>query len=300
LGTADIGFLRTDVPTLDAILGAASDAGLNVLDTAAMYGDAEEKLGHLLAGRREKYLIFTKCGRHLPQLTGFAPRVVRRVRGSLEKILRRPEHQWNPNILRLNVNESLRRLKTDHIDLLQLHSCSEELLKRGEIIQILQRAKDEGKARYIGYSGDGSAALWAVKSGCFDAVQLSVNVADQQAVDSVIPEALAGNIGIVAKRPIANAVWRNAELPQEQRLRTYWNRMRALEYRFISNPDAVASALRFTLRTGVHTAIVGVTSLQHMRFNIEAVQNSGVNDPPYEAIRERWRQVSGPDWVGQT
>jgi aryl-alcohol dehydrogenase-like predicted oxidoreductase len=299
LGTADIGFLRTDDLTLDSILSAADDAGINLVDTAAMYDGAEEKLGRLLVGRREKFLISTKCGRYLPQLVGASPRVLRRLRRSVRKILRQPALEWHPSTLQQNIEESLRRLRTDYIDLLQLHSCSEDLLKRGEIIQVLRRAKDSGKARYIGYSGDGPAALWATRSGCFDAVQLSINVADQQAVDSVLPEAFAGNVGIVAKRPIANAVWRSTELPPELRQHVYWKRMRALDYSFLSKSDAAAIALRFTLRTGVHTAIVGVTSLQHMRSNIKAIQNLGADDPQYEVIRERWRTVAGPDWVGQ-
>ena len=66
LGTAEVGFSETGDDAFDSMLGVASDAGINVLDSAAMYGDAEESLGRLLAGRRDQFLIFTKCGRHLP------------------------------------------------------------------------------------------------------------------------------------------------------------------------------------------------------------------------------------------
>jgi aryl-alcohol dehydrogenase-like predicted oxidoreductase len=298
LGTAEIGSSGTDCSTVDSILGAAADAGINMLDSAAMYGDAEEVLGRLLAGRREKFLIFTKCGRHLPRLTGL-PRLLRRVHREAGMMLGRPQFEWHPKTLQRNIEESLRRLKTDHIDLIQLHSCSEELLKRGDGIRTLQRAQDAGKVRYIGYSGDGAAALWAVRCGSFQAIQISVNVADQQAIDDIIPEALSAGLGIIAKRPIANAVWRSAHLPQDPHMHVYWSRIRALDYRFIGAPDAIAKALRFTLRTGVHTAIVGTTSLQHMRSNIEAIRDLNGSDPRYEEIRDRWRQIAGPDWIGQ-
>jgi aryl-alcohol dehydrogenase-like predicted oxidoreductase len=298
LGTVEIGFSGIDDPTLDSILGAACEAGMNVLDSAAMYGDAEEKLGRLLAGQRERFLIFTKCGMHIPKLTGLQ-RGLRRVRRSVGRMLGQPPLEYHPSTLQSNIEQSLRRLRTDRIDLMQLHSCSEELLKRGEIIQTLLRAKDAGKVRYIGYSGDGAAALWAVKSGYFHSIQLSVNIADQQALDDVIPQALAAGLGIIAKRPIANAVWRSAERPYEQRLHVYWSRMRELGYQFIAAPDAIATALRFTLHTGVHTAIVGTTSLEHVRSNIEAIQDLAVNDLQYAAIRERWRQVATPEWIGQ-
>jgi aryl-alcohol dehydrogenase-like predicted oxidoreductase len=282
-------------------LGAAHEAGINVLDTAAMYGDAEEKLGRLLvAGRRRKFLIFTKCGLHLPKLTGFLRRGLRRARRSFGKMLGQPPFEWHPSTLQSNIEESLRLLRTDCIDLVQLHSCSDEILKRGEVIQALLRAKDAGKVRFIGYSGDRSAALWAANSGCFHAVQVSVNVADQQALDDIIPKALTAGLGVIAKRPIANAVWRSAGRPQEQRLDVYWNRMRSLGYRFSAAPDAIATALRFTLQTGVHTAIVGTTSLEHLQSNIEAIRDLRASDKQYEEIRGRWRQVATPEWVGQT
>ena len=299
LGTAEIGLSGTDLPTADAVLGAAAEAGLNVLDSAAMYGNAEESLGQLLAGRRDKFLIFTKCGWHLPKLTGL-PRLMRRAHREADMLLGRPPMEWNPNTLQWNIEESLRRLRTDHIDLMQLHSCSAELLKRGDVIRTLQRAQQAGKVRYIGYSGDGDAALWAVRCGLFQAIQLSVNVADQQAIDDIIPEALSAGLGIIAKRPIANAVWRSAYLPQDPHMHVYWSRMRALDYGFVRAPDAIANALRFTLCTGVHTAIVGTTSLQHMRSNIEAIRDDlNPSDRRYEDIRDRWKQIAGPDWTGQ-
>ena len=298
LGTAEIGFAGTDYSTVNSILDAAAEAGINVLDSAAMYGDAEQVLGRLLVGRREKFLIVTKCGRHLPKLTGL-PRLVRRLRREAGMVLGRPPFEWSPKILQQNIEESLRRLKTDYIDLILLHSCSQELLKRGEVILSLQRAQEAGKVRYIGYSGDGAAALWAARSKLFQAIQISVNVADQQAIDDLVPKALAAGLGIIAKRPIANAVWRSAQLPRDPHMHVYYRRMRALDFGFLGAPHAIDTALRFTLRTGVHAAIVGTTSLKHMRSNIEAVRNLNASDPRYEEIRDRWRQIAGPDWIGQ-
>ena len=295
LGTAEIGFSQSSDEGLESILRVASEADINVLDTAAMYGDAEERLGRLLLGRRDQFLLFTKCGRHLPRLNslGRSLRNVRRIAGSL---VGEPSYEWHPRILQSNIEQSLSRLRTDRIDLIQLHSCSEEVLARGDAIRALQKARDAGKVRYLGYSGDGSAALWAVRSGCFDAIQLSVNVADQQPLDDVIPQALAVGLGVIAKRPIANAVWRYVHRPGEKRLQEYWNRMQSLDYDFVTHPDAAATALRFTLRTGVHTAIVGTTSLEHMQSNISSVV---ARDVPYETIRRRWKQTASREWVAQ-
>ena len=298
LGTAGIGFSGVGDAEVDSILGTACEVGINVLDTAASYGNAEARLGRLLGGRRDKFLIFTKCGGDLAKLT-IPQRVLRKVQRSMSGMLGQLPPEWQPRVLQDNIEESLRRLKTDRVDIIQLHSCPEEFLKRGEIIETLRRARDAGKVRFIGYSGDGAAALWAAKSGYFDAIQLSVNIADQQAVDDLIPQARAAGLGIIAKRPIANAIWRQAERPQEQRMQAYWSRMRALRYAFLDAPAATNIALRFTLRTGVHTAIVGTTSLEHMQSNIDAVRDLDVIDSEYGAIRERWRMVAKPEWMGQ-
>jgi aryl-alcohol dehydrogenase-like predicted oxidoreductase len=111
-------------------------------------------------------------------------------------ILGQPPLEWSLKTLQQNIEESLRRLKTDYIDLMLLHSCSEELLKRGDVIRTLERALDAGKVRYIGYSGDGAAVLWAARSGSFQVIQTSVSVADQQAIDDIIPSAHSARLGI--------------------------------------------------------------------------------------------------------
>jgi aryl-alcohol dehydrogenase-like predicted oxidoreductase len=296
LGTAEIGFSQSSDAALDSMLGVAYDAGINVLDSAAMYGDAEEQLGRSLSGRRDQFLLFTKCGRHLPRLSSLGQRSLRRVRRIAGKLLGEPSYEWHPATLQANIDESLRRLRTDRIDLMQLHSCSEDILARGDAIRALQKAKQAGKVRYIGYSGDGPVALWAVRSGCFDAIQLSVNVADQQPLDDVIPRALAAGLGVIAKRPIANAVWRYADRPDEERLHAYWHRMQSLHYDFVANSDAVATALGFTLRAGVHTAIVGTTSSKHLKSNVSAASAA---DVPFETIRNRWKQAASQEWVAQ-
>src|SRR4029077_13123975 len=154
LGAAEIGFENTTDRTVDAILGVALDTGLNVIDTAATYFDSEEKIGRALRGRRNQYLLFTKCGRCLPPRRNFAGFLLQ-AWGKVQRAIGEWEEDnpldWQPRALEWNIEESLRRLQTDWIDLIQLHSCSDKALRRGDVIDVLQRARQAGKARHIGY-----------------------------------------------------------------------------------------------------------------------------------------------------
>jgi aryl-alcohol dehydrogenase-like predicted oxidoreductase len=302
-GAAEIGFENTADPALDAVLGEALDAGLNVIDTAAMYLDSEEKIGRSLRGRRDRVLLFTKCGRFLAprnSLTGLQVRVRRKLRRLMGRADEHESLDWHPRVLEWNIEQSLVRLKTDRIDLIQLHSCSEETLRRGEVIEVLQRARQAGKVRHIGYSGDGQAALYAVRCGHFEALQTSINIADQEALDLTVPLARQQGMGLIAKRPIANGLWRNVQRPETPHHRAYWDRLQELRYDCWQDDRTFETALRFTLSVpGVNTAIVGTTNLAHFRQNVKSAADGALQKDQFDAICARWKQVARPDWFGQ-
>jgi aryl-alcohol dehydrogenase-like predicted oxidoreductase len=304
LGAMEIAYPEVTLRTVDSLIGVALDRGINVIDTAAMYGRSEEKLGRTLGPRRAQFLLFTKCGRHAPPAHG--PMGLRmRVGRKLRLWMGDPEAwdvcYWHPRVLQWNIEQSLRRLKTDWLDLLQLHSCSEEILRRGDVIEVLHRARSAGKTRYLGYSGDGPAALYAVQCGQFDAVQLSLNVADQQALDRVLPAARDAQMGVIAKRPIANVVWRMPLRPEFSRNRVYWERLRQLRYGFLQTSEGMRNALRFTLSVvGVHTAILGTSKPAHLSEAVDWISTGVFDQQQFDSIRDRWRSVAEPDWVGQS
>ena len=109
-------------------------------------------------------------------------------------------------------------------------------------------------------------------------------------------------MGVIAKRPLANAAWRYARKPAESYHQTYWSRLRTLDYEFLKAPGdtAAGTALRFTLGVpGVHTAIVGTTKVERWQQNAALL---GAGAPPrdaFERIRARWRAVADASWVGQ-
>jgi aryl-alcohol dehydrogenase-like predicted oxidoreductase len=307
LGALEIGFELATDQTVDALLGAALDVGINVIDTAAMYADSEEMIGRALAGRRNQVLLFTKCGACLPprlSLTGFLLRSQRKLRRSLglaDQYEGLSEGlSWHPRALEWNIEQSLLRLKTDCIDLIQLHSCSEETLRQGEVIEVLHRAREAGKVRHIGYSSDGGAAPYAIQCGLFEAVQISINIADQQPLDQAVPLAIEHGMGVIAKRPIANGLWRSIHRPDSIYHRAYWDRLQKLQYNFLQDERAFETALRFTLSVpGVHTAIVGTTNPAHLLENAKYAKAGFLGHDEFEMIRARWKQVAEPNWTEQ-
>ncbi|WP_153978991.1 aldo/keto reductase [Paenibacillus xylanilyticus] len=270
---------KQDVETL---LNTALDAGLNVIDTAECYGNSEELIGDVLSHRRDDYYLFTKCG-HAAGVDG-------------------PD--WDAKVLEQTIDRSLRRLKTEYVDVIHLHSCSEEILRQGAVIEVLQRAKEAGKTRFIGYSGDKTDALYAIETGVFDSLETSLNIADQEAIDLTLPEARKRNMGVIAKRPIANAAWTFDTLPEDAYPFVYWRRLQELGYGFLAGNDvqaAVETALRFTLSTeGVDTAIVGTTKPNRWQQNADLVAKGALPQELYDEIRTRWKEVAGADWTGRT
>ncbi len=281
-GGAEIGFRGVPVDDVRTMLNEALDEGLNVIDTAECYADSEEKIGQTVAHRRKDYFLFTKVG----HADGY------------------DKADWTPAGIARSIDRSLQRLQTDCVDLVQLHSCSRSILEYHdhECLVALEDARKAGKTRFIGYSGDGADALAALHTGRFDTLQTSVNVADQQSIDKLLPLARRHGMGVIAKRPIANAAWRHEDLPEGDYSHTYWKRLKALKYPWLNKPlpEAAAIALRFTLsQSGVHTAIVGTTKPGRWRENAESLKAGELPTPEANLIRSRWKAAAEADWVGQ-
>ncbi len=279
-GGSEIGYEGASEATVKRLLAGALDAGLTVVDTAECYVRSEELIGAALGRRRRECALFTKCG----HAGGW----------------RRPD--WRAAPLLASIERSLERLRTDHVDLVQLHSCSEAVLRRGEAIRALETARERGMARFIGYSGDGAAARYAVECGAFDTLQTSISIADQEALELTLPLAAERDMGVIAKRPIANAAWLGSRRPSAGAYEhEYWQRLQRLGYDFLKTSDGVGAALRFTLSVpGVHTAIVGTSRPGRFEDNARHVAAGKLPAARFKAIRARWREVAESSWVGQT
>jgi len=282
-GGAEIGLEGpgASLATVTRLLNSALDEGLNLIDTGECYGASEELIGRAVSERRRDYFLFTKCG-HPDGM---------------------PREDWRPASLLGSIQRSLRRLRTDCLDLIQLHTCSENELREGTVIDTLQRARERGYCRYIGYSGDSRAAHYAVQCQAFDCLQISISIADQEALDLALPLALEQRLGVIAKRPLANAAWRTGRKPSNSYHHTYWDRLLRLDYPFIEDEleISISTALRFTLSApGVHTAIVGTLTPGRWRQNANLLEAGPLPSRQFDAIRQRWGEVAKESWIGQT
>lgn len=212
-----------------ALLDTARSLGLNLLDTAPAYGHSEERLGTLLSGQRDEWIICTKAGEE------FENGVSR--------------HDFSPGAITASVERSLRRLRTDRLDIVLLHSDGNDLdiLERSGALEALQRAKAAGKIRAVGASTKSPEGAILAANRC-DVVMLTLNP-HSTADEPALRHAASAGAGVLVKKALDSGL-----LPQT------------------SNPgDAVENAFRFVLaRPAVTSVIVGTINPEHLRANAAA------------------------------
>ncbi len=284
-GSLSIGLGSTEQQRVTQLLNQALDKGLNVIDTAECYGHpdknhAETLIGNAIGSRRDEYVLSSKVGHengHFGQ-----------------------GGDWSSASIHRTIDRSLRRLKTDRLDIVHLHGCTVEVLRAGEVTEALKQARQAGKIRFLAYSGSGDRVRYAIETDDFDVVQLTLNVFEQNAIDDLLPLTQERDIGVIAKRPIGNAVWRFSERPEWGWYAEYWDLIEPLDYPFFNGeartdpgPEGAAGmALRFVTSTpGLHTAIVGTTSPGRWTQNNGNVAAEPLSAKQYQVIRAKWRAL---------
>lgn len=276
LGAGELGDDALDDRAAENLLRAALELGMNLIDTARSYGRSEERIGRFAAPVRDQLVLSTKVGYGIDGVP-----------------------DWTGECVRLGVDRALGLLATDRIDIVHLHSCPVDVLARGEVIEALHDAKRAGKLRCVAYSGDNDALAWAADSGHFDSLQLSWSICDQHAAP-VIARASAAGLGLIAKRPLANAPWRFDERPVGHEAELYWERWQKLD---LAHVDGARSELpwdelaaRFAAHApGIGAAIAGTRSIEHLRHNASLVVRGALPLTQVVAIRGRFDAV-GAGW----
>jgi aryl-alcohol dehydrogenase-like predicted oxidoreductase len=290
-GAAPIGYLDTERQKVADTLNFLLDEGVNVIDTAACYGDSEPAIADAAGHRRDDFILVSKCGHACGELTG---------------------EEFSADLISRSIDRSLKRLKTDRIDVMLLHSCDLATLKRGEAVEALVKARDQGKVRFIGYAGDNDAAAYAAALEDVSVIETSINICDQRNIDTVLPVCQDHDVGVIAKRPLANAAWRSTQPSDfyERYASVYQKRLAAMgvtpfELGYFGHADVEwpEIALKFTLAFDqVHTAVVGTTSRTNAKADLMAIAKNPLREQVVQKLRDaftRAEQASGETWPGQ-
>lgn len=258
------------------LLGAVLDSGITLIDTSIDYGLSEERIGRHIGHRRDEYVLTSKCGCPLTE----DPNATRGV----------GPHDYSRSHLVAGLEQSLRRLGTDRIDVLQVHiSPSVEVLEADEVIATLRDMQDQGKVRFIGMSGVLPHIEDHIAMDVFDVFQVPYSVVEPQHADAIAAAARAG-AGVIVRGGAAKGVPSGGSRAVERNpaLQTVWERAALGE--LLDGMSAMEFTLRHTLsHPGMTTNIVGTLNTDHLAQNIEATLKGPLPD---NVLAEAGRRVA--------
>ncbi|MCX5770452.1 MAG: aldo/keto reductase [Candidatus Hydrogenedentes bacterium] len=256
------------------ILNAVLDAGINFIDTANDYGKSEMYIGRHTARRRGEFYLATKCGCHMT----FA--------GDHDDT----PHFWTrENILR-NISDSLMKMETPYVDLLQLHNPAIELAEEYGLVDLLRELRDAGVVKYIGCSSTVPDLPRYIEWGVFDTFQIPYSAFDRRHENWITKAAEAG-AGIIIRGGVA----RGEPGKTSGRSRTdLWDLFQRAKLDELRGPDEPRTSflLRFTLsHPHCHTTIVGTIHPDHLEENVNAAIRGPLPADVYAEAKKRLTQA---------
>jgi aryl-alcohol dehydrogenase-like predicted oxidoreductase len=257
----------------DTILNAVLDAGINFIDTSNDYGRSEEFIGKYIGHRRREFYLATKCG----------CTVVRKDDNTDDT-----PHVWTKENLLRGLHESLARMKTDYVDIMQLHNPSVEQCEQGDLVGVLQEMKQQGKVRWIGCSSTLPHISTYIEWGVFDVFQIPYSGLER-AHEDVISKAARAGAGIIDRGGVARGE-PGVGLGSTDR----WAKFEAGKLDALREPGESRSGflLRFLLsHPDIHTTIVGTLIPEHLRENIEAAAKGPLSPEVYAEAKRRLDSV---------
>jgi aryl-alcohol dehydrogenase-like predicted oxidoreductase len=251
----------------ERILNSVVDNGVNFIDTANDYGRSEEYIGRFLSHRRDEFVLATKCG----------CTVVRRDENTDDT-----PHVWTKENLFRGLHESLSRMRTDYVDVMQLHNPSVEQCENGDLVTALQEMKEQGKVRWIGMSATEPHLETYIGWGVFDCFQIPYSALERQH-EQLIQAASDSGAGVIVRGGVARGE-PGAGLGDENR----WAGWEAagLDDLLEEGETRTGFLLRFTnAHPGMNTNIVGTMNIDHLKANIAAASRPLPPDTYAEAKR---------------
>jgi aryl-alcohol dehydrogenase-like predicted oxidoreductase len=253
----------------DAILNAVLDAGINFIDTANDYGRSEEFIGRFIAKRRSEFVLATKCG----------CTVVRR-----DETTDDTPHVWTRENLFRGLHESLERMRTDHVDIMQLHNPTVEQVEQGDLVAALQEMKQQGKVRWIGCSSTLPHITTYIGWGVFDVFQIPYSALERQH-ENVISQAARAGAGVIDRGGVARGE-PGVGLGNEDRWKVYESAN--LDELREEGESRTAFLLRFLLsHPDISTTIVGTLIPEHLRENVAIAARGPLPADVYAEAKRR-------------
>ena len=251
-----------------------------MIDTSPDYGRSEELIGSYIGHRRDEFFLASKCGCPIEPPADTPPPY---------------PHDYSPGNVRADVEQSLRRLRTDRLDLVQVHmSPSQATLEQNQTVETLKDLQAEGKVRFIGMSGILPNLPDHIAMGVFDVFQIPYS-AVQRDHEELITEAVDAGAGTFIRGGAARGAaseekdWQNGPLSQDPGLgQRNWETAGIdglLSEAGMSNMEFV---LRFTLsHPGLTTTIVGTSNPAHLAGNIAIAEKGPLPADLYEEAKKR-------------
>ena len=264
------------------ILNAVLDAGINYIDVAVDYGEAEEHIGRHISHRRSEFYLASKCGCPLDN-AGFRPEERTRFGVPLPRF-----HNYSRDSIINACHQSLRRMRTDYLDIVQFHfSPAREVLEQEEAVETLQEMRKEGKIRYLGCSSILPNIFDHIAMGVFDVLQIPYSILQPEHAEAIAAASLAG-LGIIIRGGVARGQ------PGEGQGHTQvWDRWERAELRdLLAGMTATEFLLRATIsNTNAHTTIVGTLNPAHLHENVAAVRKGPLPAALLEEANRRMAAV---------
>ena len=257
----------------ETILNAVLDEGINFIDSANDYGRSEEFIGKYLSHRRNEFYLATKCG----------CTVVTRDANTDDT-----PHVWTRDNLFRGLNESLQRMKTDYVDIMQLHNPPVEETEKNQLVEALREMQQQGKVRFISISTTLPHLPTYLHWGVFDTFQIPYSALEREHEEWISRAAEAG-IGTIIRGGVARGEF-GVGLGNEDRWKKFEEA--GLDELRASGESRTAFLLRFTLsHPHAHTIIVGTLYPEHLRENIAALEQGPLPANLYEDAKRRLDRV---------
>lgn len=303
-GCARLGGFLQNAPKGEAVrsLKAAQEAGITFYDTADMYaqGESEMLVGEAFRRNRDKVIIASKGGYILPTRRKAAAPLKSAIKKIVKALGIQRKHlpsgfsgslsqNFSPEYLKSAIESSLRRLKTDYIDVYQLHSPSTQIIVQGDFIEALEILKSEGKIRFYGISCETHEDVsLCLKYPGVSSVQIGVGALDQEAITHAIPQAAESRVAVIGRGCFGGGLL-NPALGVEALQETTLKWLAIMELRRIAERNRrsiLELALQFSLSMDAMTVtLLGMRTQEHVSDNLRFATASPLSPEELSAVR---------------